>query len=148
MITITFPTVNNITVNIEAEYQGAARPWNDKYDHAHFNVTVTVPGVKEKLVTNYYTKYGTTCIDGFEAASILQCLLQDASGYDLCDGDIDEFVREYGYDPSEGVARIIEAFNACKVNHTFMEIFGLFQYGGELCQAIDDEEYETEDDEE
>lgn len=141
MTTISFPTVNDIKVRIEAEYQGTAQPWADGHDHSHFKVTITSED-DEEYTTDYYAQRGLTCLEGEDAANVLQCVLSDASCYDCCDGNIDEFAQEFGYEAKDGISRIIKAFEGCKQAQEAMERLGLYQHGGELSEAIDDEEYE------
>lgn len=146
MTTINFPTVNDIKVYIEAEYQGTAQPWGDKVDHSHFSVTISTEDSGVAYTTDYYAQRGLTCIEGEDAACVLQCVLLDAVSYDSCDGDIDEFAREFGYDASCGIKRVLAAFEGCKKAHEVMMAMGLFQYGGELSEAIDNEDYTTDED--
>lgn len=44
----------------------------------------------------------------------LWCLCLDCSSYELSNGNIDEFQREFGY---EKVSECIKAFNGCKQNY-------------------------------
>ena len=71
-----------------------------------YKITLSYNGNKASFVfhDNYENK--STLVDW------LECLLLDMGAYEFCH-DVDEFAREYGYEPSEYV-KASKAYLACK----------------------------------